>query len=108
VKEVKNARLLGKNHGEKKKINQRHHYLVTARDTIEQKKSRKNSFSTSATKMMIRKWLPTGYAFLHKAIIVHIADIKETTKEAFKDFLLKCIRLSGSKRLSVAGCRFDR
>ncbi len=30
-----------------------------------------------------------GYAFCNKAIIVHIADIKETTKEAFKDFLLK-------------------
>jgi len=38
---------------------QRHHYLVTARNIIEAKKSRKNSFSTSATKMMIRNWLPT-------------------------------------------------
>jgi len=67
----------------------RHHYLVTAESENEAKKS--------ALKFMERfiddddnpEKIENGYTFYNNEIIVRLDSIKETTKEKFKDFLLK-------------------
>lgn len=67
----------------------RHHYLVTAESESEAKKS--------ALKFMERfidddenpERIENGYTFYNNEIIVRLDSIKETTKEKFKDFLLK-------------------
>jgi hypothetical protein len=66
-----------------------HHYLMTAKDEKEAKKA--------AMKFMERfvdgdddpEKIDDGYTFCNKAVIVRIELIKETTKEKFKEFLLK-------------------
>jgi hypothetical protein len=66
-----------------------HHYLITAENEIEAKKS--------AMKFMARfiddddnpEKIENGYSFYNNAVIVRLESIKDTTKERFKDFLLK-------------------
>jgi hypothetical protein len=66
-----------------------HHYLIAAKDEREAKKR--------AVKFMERfidddehpEKIDNGYAFYNKAVFVRLVSIKETTKEKFKDFLLK-------------------
>jgi hypothetical protein len=68
---------------------QRHHYLVTADDIGEARKVSQEFIQHFCDEDDNPEAVADGYAFCNRAIIVHIADIKETTKEAFKDFLLK-------------------
>lgn len=66
-----------------------HHYLITANDEREAKKH--------AIKFMERfidddedpERIENGYAFYNKAVFVQLVNIKETTKDQFKAFLLK-------------------
>lgn len=66
-----------------------HHYLITAESEKEAK--------ASAMKFMARfidddddpEKVENGYTFYNKAVIVRFESIKETTKEKFKEFLLK-------------------
>jgi len=66
-----------------------HHYLITAKDESEARKS--------AMKFMERfidddddpEKIENGYTFYNKALFVRLTSIKETTKEQFKEFLLK-------------------
>ena len=66
-----------------------HHYLITANSGSEAKQS--------ALKFMERfiddddnpEKIENGYTFYNKAVIVRLESIKETTKEQFKEFLLK-------------------
>jgi hypothetical protein len=66
-----------------------HHYLINAEDEREAKKS--------AMKFMERfiddddhpEKIEDGYSFYNKAVIVRLESIKDTTKERFKEFLLK-------------------
>jgi hypothetical protein len=66
-----------------------HHYLITAKDEKEAKKS--------AMKFMVHfiddddnpEKIEDGYTFYNKAVIVRLDSIKDTTKERFKEFLLK-------------------
>jgi hypothetical protein len=66
-----------------------HHYLITAEDEKEAK--------ASAMKFMERFFddddnpvrIENGYTFYNKAVIVRIESIKDTTKNRFKEFLLK-------------------
>jgi xylose isomerase len=66
-----------------------HHYLIAAKDEREARKI--------ALKFMERfidddenpEKIEDGYAFYNNAILVKLADVKETTKEQFKEFLLK-------------------
>jgi hypothetical protein len=68
---------------------QRHHYLLTAGDISEARKVAQEFIRHFCDEDDDPETVADGYAFCNKAIIVHIADIKETTKEVFKDFLLK-------------------
>ncbi|MCX5818769.1 MAG: hypothetical protein NT047_02475 [Deltaproteobacteria bacterium] len=66
-----------------------HHYLITAKDEREAKKR--------AIKFMERfidddedpEKIENGYTFYNKAVFVRLSAVKETTKEQFKEFLLK-------------------
>jgi hypothetical protein len=67
----------------------RHHYLIMAENENEARKS--------ALKFMERfidddenpEKIENGYTFYNKEVVVRLESIKETTKEKFKDFLLK-------------------
>lgn len=66
-----------------------HHYLVTAKDETEAKK-----FAMMFMKRFIDddddpEKIEDGYTFYNKAVIVKLESVKETTKEQFKEFLLK-------------------
>ena len=66
-----------------------HHYLITAQDERGAKKS--------ALKFMERfidddenpEKIENGFAFYNRAVFVRLAAVKKTTKEEFKEFLLK-------------------
>jgi DNA-directed RNA polymerase beta' subunit len=66
-----------------------HHYLITAKDEKEAK--------MFAMKFMERfidddndpDKIENGYTFYNRKVIVRLKSIKETTKEQFKEFLLK-------------------
>lgn len=68
---------------------QRHHYLVTAADAAAARKIAKEFVRHFCDEDNDPESLPDGYSFYNKAIIVKIADIRETTKDEFKEFLLK-------------------
>jgi hypothetical protein len=66
-----------------------HHYLVTAKDEVEAK-----MFTMKFMKRFIDDdndpdIIENGYTFYNKEVIVRLESIKETTKEKFKEFLLK-------------------
>ena len=66
-----------------------HHYLISAEDTKQARQA--------AMKFMARfidddndpEPIGDGYTFYNKAVVVQLASIKETSKEKFKEFLLK-------------------
>ena len=66
-----------------------HHYLITAKDEKEAK--------MFAMKFMERfidddndpDIIEDGYTFYNKEVVVRLESIKETTKDRFKEFLLK-------------------
>lgn len=67
----------------------RHHYLITAETEDEARKS--------ALKFMERfiddddnpEKIENGFTFYNNEVVVRLESIKETTKEKFKEFLLK-------------------
>jgi len=66
-----------------------HHYLVTAKDEKEAKLYAMNFMKHFLDDDDDPEMIENGYTFYNKEIIVRIESIKETTKEQFKDFLLK-------------------
>jgi len=67
----------------------RHHYLVTAGDIKEAKKVAQEFISHFCDEDDDPEAITDGFTFCNRAITVQISDIKETTKEEFKNFLLK-------------------
>ena len=67
----------------------RHHYLVTADNIKEARKVAQEFIKHFCDEDDEPEAVADGFAFCNRAITVHIADIRETTKEEFKDFLLK-------------------
>ena len=67
----------------------RHHYLVTAENIPDARKVAQEFIKHFCDEDDEPEAIADGFAFCNRAITVHIADIRETTKEEFKDFLLK-------------------
>ncbi|MDD5171055.1 MAG: hypothetical protein PHN75_19725 [Syntrophales bacterium] len=67
----------------------RHNYMVTANDIVEARRVAQEFIKHFCDEDNEPEMIADGFAFCNRAITVHIADIKETTKEEFKDFLLK-------------------
>lgn len=67
----------------------RHHYLVTANDIREAQQVAQEFISHFCDEDDDPEAIADGFAFFNRAITVQVTDIKETTKEEFKDFLLK-------------------
>jgi len=67
----------------------RHHYLVTADDAAEARKAALSFLRHFCDEDDNPDAIADGFSFCNNAIQVRIADIKETTKEDFKNFLLK-------------------
>ncbi len=67
----------------------RHHYLVTASDMKEARKVVQEFIRHFCDEDDDPEMIDDGFAFFNRAITVHITEIKETTKEEFKDFLLR-------------------
>lgn len=66
-----------------------HHYLITAKDEKEAKKFAMRFIERFIDDDNDPDIIENGYTFYNKAVIVKIKSIKETTKEKFKEFLLK-------------------
>lgn len=66
-----------------------HHYLITAKDEKEAKKSALKFMEHFIDDDDEPETIENGYSFYNKAVMVRLESIKETTKEQFKDFLLK-------------------
>jgi len=66
-----------------------HHYLVTAKDEKEAKKYVMRFMERFIDDDNDPDKIEDGYTFYNKAVIVRLESIKETTKDKFKDFLLK-------------------
>jgi hypothetical protein len=66
-----------------------HHYLVTAKDEKEAKKFAMKFMQHFIDDDNDPEEIESGYTFYNKAVIVRLDSIKETTKEKFKEFLLK-------------------
>ncbi|HOC60549.1 MAG: hypothetical protein KBA28_10580 [Syntrophaceae bacterium] len=67
----------------------RHHYLITADDESGAKKAAMQFMARFIDDDENPERIEDGYTFYNKAIVVHLESIKETTKDKFKDFLLK-------------------
>jgi len=66
-----------------------HHFLITAQNQTEARK-----FAMAFIERFIEddenpEAIESGYSFYNKAVFVRLVSIKETTKETFKNFLLK-------------------
>jgi len=66
-----------------------HHFLITAQNQVAARK-----FAMSFIERFIDddenpESIEDGYAFYNRGVFVRLVSIKETTKEAFKNFLLK-------------------
>jgi hypothetical protein len=66
-----------------------HHYLMTAEDEVEAKKFAMKFMENFIDDDDNPERIENGFAFYNKAVIVRLKSIKKTTKEQFKDFLLK-------------------
>ncbi len=66
-----------------------HHYLITAKDEREARKLIMKFLERFHDDDDDPEKMENGYAFYNKAVLVRLASIKETTKEQFKEFLLK-------------------
>ncbi len=68
---------------------EQHHYLVTAKDEAEAKKYTMKFMERFIDDDNDPEMIEDGYTFYNKAVIVKLESIKETTKQQFKEFLLK-------------------
>lgn len=66
-----------------------HHYLITARTANEAKKSALVFMERFIDDDDHPDEIENGYMFYNKAVTVRLESIKNTTKEQFKEFLLK-------------------
>lgn len=66
-----------------------HHYLVNAKDEKEARKFAMKFMERFIDDDNDPEIIENGYTFYNKAVIVRLESIKETTKEQFKEFLLK-------------------
>lgn len=66
-----------------------HHYLITAKDERVAKKLAMKFMERFIDDDEDPEKIENGYAFYNKAVFVRLAAVKETTKEQFKEFLLK-------------------
>ena len=66
-----------------------HHYLITAEDEKEAKKAVMKFMERFIDDDDNPEKIENGYSFYNKAVIVQLESIKDTTKERFKEFLLK-------------------
>jgi hypothetical protein len=66
-----------------------YHYLITAKSVNEAKKSAMKFMERFIDDDDAPEKIEDGYTFYNKAVIVRIESIKDTTKEKFKEFLLK-------------------
>jgi hypothetical protein len=66
-----------------------HHYLVTAKDEEEAKMFTMKFMERFIDDDNDPDKIENGFTFYNKEVIVRLESIKETTKEKFKEFLLK-------------------
>lgn len=66
-----------------------HHYLITAKDESEARKYAMKFIERFIDGDENPDKIDNGFAFYNNSIFVRLSDVKETTKEHFKDFLLK-------------------
>jgi len=66
-----------------------HHYLVTAKDEAEARKYIMKFMERFIDDDENPEKIDDGYSFYNNAILVKLSDVRETTKEQFKEFLLK-------------------
>jgi len=66
-----------------------HHYLVTAKDDKEARKFALKFMEHFIDDDDDPEMIENGFTFCNKAVIVRLESIKQTTKEQFKEFLLK-------------------
>jgi hypothetical protein len=67
----------------------RHHYLITAENESDAKKSAILFMAHFIDDDENPERIDDGFTFYNKAVVVRLDTIKETTKEKFKEFLLK-------------------
>ena len=67
----------------------RHHYLISAEDENEAKKSALKFMEHFIDDDEFPETIENGFTFYNKAVVVRLESIKETTKDKFKEFLLK-------------------
>jgi hypothetical protein len=68
---------------------QHHHYLITAENESEAKKYAMKFMEHFIDDDDNPEKIDNGYTFYNKAMTVRLESIKDTTKERFKEFLLK-------------------
>jgi len=66
-----------------------HHFLITAPDQTAARKFAMEFISRFIDDDEDPEAIENGYSFYNKAVFVRLVSIKETTKDKFKDFLLK-------------------
>jgi hypothetical protein len=66
-----------------------HHYLISAEDESEAKKSALKFIAHFIDDDAHPEKIENGFTFYNKAVVVRLESIKETTKDKFKEFLLK-------------------
>ncbi len=66
-----------------------HHYLITAKNEREARRHAMTFIKVFIDDDENPEEIDNGYAFYNKAVFVRLSTIKETTKEEFKEFLLK-------------------
>jgi hypothetical protein len=66
-----------------------HHYLITAKDEREAKKTAMKFMEHFIDDDENPEKIADGYSFYNNEIFVRLTGIKETTKDRFKEFLLK-------------------
>ncbi len=67
----------------------RHHYLITANSESEAKQSAIMFMEHFIDDDENPEKIDDGFMFYNKAVVVRLESIKETTKDKFKEFLLK-------------------
>jgi hypothetical protein len=68
---------------------QHHHYLVAAKNETEARRLALRFVERFFDDDENPEPIDNGFSFYNRAIDVQISDIRETTRERFKDFLLK-------------------
>lgn len=66
-----------------------HHYLITAKDERDAKKIAMKFMEHFIDDDENPEKIEEGYSFYNNEIFVRLSSIKETTKDRFKEFLLK-------------------